>query len=54
MILRVIFRSCTGVSPAWVTKVSEEEVEVDLNHPLAGRKLVFNIKVERVRKGAKE
>jgi len=39
---------------AWVTSVSEEEVEVDFNHPFAGRKLVFNIKVERVRKGAKE
>lgn len=33
---------------AWVTNVSEEEVEVDLNHPLAGRTLIVHIKVERI------
>jgi FKBP-type peptidyl-prolyl cis-trans isomerase 2 len=30
---------------AKITKVENDEVTVDLNHPLAGRKLIFKIKI---------
>ncbi|MFQ5816188.1 MAG: peptidylprolyl isomerase [Candidatus Hydrothermarchaeaceae archaeon] len=35
-----------------IKKVSEENVEVDFNHPLAGETLVFEVKVESVTKKA--
>ena len=31
--------------PAYITKVDDDQVTVDLNHPLAGEKLTFDIKV---------
>jgi len=31
--------------PAEIIKIDDKEVTIDLNHPLAGRTLVFNIKV---------
>jgi len=31
--------------PAFITKVDDSQVTVDLNHPLAGEKLTFDIKV---------
>ena len=31
--------------PARITKVNNKEVTIDLNHPLAGKKLIFKIKV---------
>lgn len=31
--------------PAKITKVEEKEVEIDLNHPLAGKDLNFHIKI---------
>ncbi|MBU1122684.1 MAG: peptidylprolyl isomerase [Candidatus Omnitrophota bacterium] len=34
--------------PATIVEVSQENVKVDLNHPLAGKELVFDIKVVSV------
>ena len=37
-----------------ITDVSEDEVTVDANHPLAGRSLKFNVSVEDVRDASEE
>ena len=31
--------------PAWITKVDDKEVTIDMNHPMAGKTLNFNMKV---------
>lgn len=43
--IRTINGDCT------IKSISGKEVEVDYNHPLAGKNLVFNIKVEEIIKG---
>ena len=40
----------TSQGECYVTKVSDKGVEVDYNHPLAGKNLVFDIKVEEITK----
>ncbi len=35
--------------PFWVVQVTEDEVLMDLNHPLAGEVLVFEVEIEGVR-----
>jgi len=35
-------------APARITKVNKNEVTIDLNHPLAGKKLIFKIKVVEI------
>jgi FKBP-type peptidyl-prolyl cis-trans isomerase 2 len=37
--------------PVKIEKINEESVVVDFNHPLAGKKLIFKIKVEDVEAG---
>ena len=37
------------VFPATIAKVEEKEVFIDLNHPLAGKKLKFKIKIEDIK-----
>lgn len=37
------------VRPVWIVKVEKDEVELDLNHPLAGETLHFQVEVLEVR-----
>ncbi|NCO10990.1 peptidylprolyl isomerase [Candidatus Pacearchaeota archaeon CG_4_9_14_0_2_um_filter_39_13] len=39
--------------PAKITKVDEKTITIDLNHPLAGKKLMFKIKMEDIDSGDK-
>ena len=43
-----------GVSLADVSKIEGEEVTLDLNHPLAGETLHFNVEVVDVRDATRE
>lgn len=38
--------------PGYITKVDDDQVTVDLNHPMAGKKLTFDIKVVGISKTA--
>ncbi|MFH1682324.1 MAG: peptidylprolyl isomerase [Candidatus Woesearchaeota archaeon] len=40
--------------PARIAKVAEDKVTIDLNHPLAGKELTFEIKVVGIDEGKKE
>lgn len=40
-----------GQIPAKILKIEEDSVELDMNHPLAGKTLVFNIKVVSFEEG---
>lgn len=50
----VRFNTEQGPRTATVVKVGKFSVDVDLNHPLAGRTLTFDIKVDEVRAASKE
>lgn len=40
--------------PAKIVKVDEDKITIDLNHPLAGQDLTFNIKIAGIEKGKTE
>ena len=35
--------------PAKIVKVDDENISIDLNHPLAGKKLIFKIKIKEIK-----
>ncbi len=37
--------------PARIKEVGKDSIKIDLNHPLAGKKLIFNVEVKDVKKG---
>ena len=47
--LLVSFQGPGGELPGVVRKVMEETVEVDFNHPLAGRRILFDVSIIDVR-----
>jgi FKBP-type peptidyl-prolyl cis-trans isomerase SlpA len=47
--LMVSFAGPGGELPGVVREVMEEHVEVDFNHPLAGRRIVFDVSIIEVR-----
>ncbi len=47
--LMVSFQGPGGELPGVVRKVMEETVEVDFNHPLAGRRILFDVSIIDVR-----
>jgi FKBP-type peptidyl-prolyl cis-trans isomerase SlpA len=46
--LLVSFRSPEGELPGLVKHVDGNMVEVDFNHPLAGRRIIFDVSILRV------
>jgi len=48
----VSLRDDRGPVPATVIKAGRYQVDIDLNHPLAGRDLTFDISIESVRKAS--
>ncbi len=40
-----------GQMPVMITEVKGDSIVLDLNHPLAGKKLIFKIKVKDISKG---
>jgi FKBP-type peptidyl-prolyl cis-trans isomerase SlpA len=43
--LMVSFAAADGELPGVVTRLFEKTVEVDFNHPLAGRPIVFDVSI---------
>jgi FKBP-type peptidyl-prolyl cis-trans isomerase SlyD len=43
-----------GVKPGTVIKVGRFNVDVDMNHPLAGKNLTFEVEIVDIRKATKE
>ena len=42
------------VVPVWVTKIDGDQLTIDLNHPLAGKTLHFEVSIEAVRDATDE
>ncbi len=40
--------------PLWIVKIDDENVYVDGNHPLAGKKLFFDVQVIAIRRGTED
>jgi peptidylprolyl isomerase len=40
--------------PVTITKVTDDSITLDANHPLAGRKLIFDIELVNLKQGEKE
>ncbi len=44
----ILIRQCSGLVQAVVTKVSDSKVILDLNHPLSGKDLTFDLRMMEV------
>ena len=42
------------VAPGWVTAINDEIVTIDLNHPLAGQCLHFDVEIAEIRDASPE
>ena len=52
--LIVSFAAADGELPGVVRRVFEKTVEIDFNHPLAGRRIVFDVSILEVEDAANE
>lgn len=43
-----------GVIPVTISKILENDVEIDFNHPLAGKDLIFDVEIMDIRDATKE
>src|SRR5690606_12116641 len=43
-----------GLMPLWIVDVGDDEVLVDVNHPLAGAELHFSVNISEVRQATAE
>ena len=52
--MRVSAQTAQGAIELVITEVEEDSVTVDANHPLAGRALTFEVRIENVRDASEE
>jgi FKBP-type peptidyl-prolyl cis-trans isomerase SlyD len=53
--MQLALRDPSGeIVPLWIAKIEDELVHVDLNHPLAGEVLHFDVEVMSIREATKE
>lgn len=52
--MRFVAQTPNGPLTVFVTGVTDETVTVDANHPLAGKELTFDVRVESVREATEE
>jgi FKBP-type peptidyl-prolyl cis-trans isomerase SlyD len=52
--MRFVAQTPDGPLTVFVTAVTDETVTVDANHPLAGKKLTFDVRIETVREATEE
>ena len=52
--MEVQLESENGPVLAFVSEINEKDVMVDLNHPLAGYELIFDVEIIEVREASEE
>ena len=53
--MMLVLKAPTGQQiPAIITEVTDKEVTLDLNHPLAGKKLIFDVKIVNIKDAPKK
>ncbi len=51
--MALMLQSPQGQMPVVIDEVKEDSIVLDLNHPLAGKKLIFKIKILEINKSSK-